>query len=569
MNTADLITMSRLFLGGMIQRRCLEGTSRPLETAGPSPASVLQHISGEYELFLRVPPQLDQTATQGPISIMLRGYAVLDGAAATATGLHALLSSLLEHYRKHQDLPVERLEGSFTIVLLDGAAGRLLLYRNIVGTGFTYYAQTSEGLLFGNNLADLVRSLPRDPVPNTEVLPAYFLFRFVPGRETLFKDVFRLMPGELLLYDGRRLQSIQRQMIGGLRDSRGTGRDAVDAVEETMDRILADYAVIRPDVVNLLSGGVDSSYIQAHWNMVRPGTEMAPATYTVSVNHPATRADDGYATSAAKALGTQHTLVPIDVPIGTCLVETIDGTGEPPNHMQSCYFRFLARNLTTHRVGAALCGEGADSLFGVGQTVAVQMAELFRRAIPSRQLREFGAIVAERLGHPRLPTSLRLADRLGDVGAWDHPLNLVAVFTDLDAVIACFGEDAVTEGFALRRGLLDRYGVSDDLQERVNFVGFLGEALDSGSLWSTLFELEGCEMFCPFLDSRMIRLAVSIDPRERYPFRKPKELLKRALRRHVPSSLVNRRKRGFGQPIFEMDGTGRRAPIPGRANRPV
>jgi asparagine synthetase B (glutamine-hydrolysing) len=87
--------------------------------------------------------------------------------------------------------------------------------------------------------------------------------------------------------------------------------------------------------------------------------------------------------------------------------------------------------------------------------------------------------------------------------------------------------------------------------ERVNFAGFLGEAADSASLWTTLFELAGCEMVCPFLDSRMIRLVLAIDPRRRYPFRKPKELLKRGLRRHAPSSLVDRPKRGFGQPIFE------------------
>lgn len=523
----------------------------PLDSSGSSPESFLRQISEDHELFVRAPSRHEQTATRGEVSLLLRGYAVPADSGFCEAGPHALLPTLLEHYRRHQDLPVERLEGSFTIVLLDGEAGRLLLYRNIVGTGFTYYTQTPEGLLFGTNLADLVRSLPRSPVPNNEVLPAYFLYRSVPGRKTLFADVFRLMPGELLLYDGRRLQTIQRQTIGGLRGSSGIGRGAVEAVEDTMDQILADCAAIHPDAVNLLSGGVDSSYIQVHWNKVRPATQASPATYTLSVDHKATRADDGYAISAAHALGTQHTLIPVDVPIGTCLMETIAGTGEPPNHMQSCYFRFLARALAAHDIGAAICGEGADSLFGVGQTVAVQMAELFRRAIPGRRLREMGAILAQWLGHPRLPTLLRLADRLGDVGSWEHPLNLVAVFTNLDAVTACFGASKVTEAFAFRQGLLDQYQIGEDFTEQVNFVGFLGEAVDSSSLWTALFELEGREMFCPFLDSRMIRLVVMIDPRERYPFRKPKDILKRGLRRHAPSVLADRSKRGFGQPIFE------------------
>ena len=169
MNAADLITTSRFYLGGMVQA----DVSR--EHRDPSipmaiPDSFLQHISGEHELFLRVQPQRDQTATQGQLSIMLRGYAVLDAAASSATGLHALLLTLLEHYRRHQDLPVERLEGSFTIALLDGEAGRLLLFRNIVGTGFTYYTQTPEGLFFSRNLANLVRHLDTSLSPNEAVL---------------------------------------------------------------------------------------------------------------------------------------------------------------------------------------------------------------------------------------------------------------------------------------------------------------------------------------------------------------------------------------------------------------
>jgi hypothetical protein len=156
-----------------------------------------------------------------------------------------------------------------------------------------------------------------------------------------------------------------------------------------------------------------------------------------------------------------------------------------------------------------------------------------------------------RLGHGRLPTWFRLADRLEDVAAWNHPLNQVAVFTELDAVTACFGAPAVNEQFALRRAMLDQYEIGDNLLERVNFVGFLGEAIDSGSLWATLHHLEGCDMLCPFFDSRLIRLVVTIDPEDRYPLRKPKDLLKQGLRRGGLASLADRAKRGFGQPIFE------------------
>jgi len=46
-------------------------------------------------------------------------------------------------------------------------------------------------------------------------------------------------------------------------------------------------------------------------------------------------------------------------------------------------------------------------------------------------------------------------------------------------------------------------------------------------------------------------LALNLAPEVRYPFRRPKDLLKKALARLAPPELATRTKLGFGQPIFE------------------
>ena len=53
-----------------------------------------------------------------------------------------------------------------------------------------------------------------------------------------------------------------------------------------------------------------------------------------------------------------------------------------------------------------------------------------------------------------------------------------------------------------------------------------------------------------------IFLALNLAPEVRYRFRRPKDLLKRALARHAGSALATRCKLGFGQPIFEWLGPG-------------
>src|SRR5262249_38498870 len=133
----------------------------------------------------------------------------------------------------------------------------------------------------------------------------------------------------------------------------------------------------------------------------------------------------------------------------------------------------------------------------------------------------------------------------------NHPVNQAALFADVPAVNACFGAPAVQATLAARRGLLDDYRVPTGPVDRLHAAGFLGEAADSASLWTTMFQHAGGDLFCPFLDSRIVRLALSIEPRQRFPYRRPKALLKEALARHVPRELAYRFKLGFGQPIFE------------------
>jgi hypothetical protein len=147
--------------------------------------------------------------------------------------------------------------------------------------------------------------------------------------------------------------------------------------------------------------------------------------------------------------------------------------------------------------------------------------------------------------------ALLLANHLHDRGDLEHPVNQVATFTDTDAVTACFGKNKVADAVASRWSLLEHFGVAPTLPERLHATGFLCEAMDSASLWTTLFHRAGADLLCPFLDSRVLRFAWSLPTGVRYPFRRPKELLKRALARHAPAELVRRGKLGFGQPIFE------------------
>jgi asparagine synthase (glutamine-hydrolysing) len=534
------------YVGGIFERRSLE--RRPIVGAGAIDED-WGWMSEEAELFLHAVGPCCRLFTWDALALLIRGYARPAG-VQEPLDLERVAEEVRCHYLEHGELSVRGLDGSFTLALLDGQARRALLYRNLVGSGFTYYHRTGDGLLFGSNLAELVDASHVAPRPNRDALPAFFLYRCVPGRETLFDGFFRLLPGEQVCWDARGLTRVQRQTFADLRGSTITEAESVDLLDDTMERVLLDCAQLRPGTANLLSGGVDSSYLQAIWGRVTPGGDLPPS-FSIDVDHPHTWLDTDYAMTASRALGSRHTLVPANDPYPGYLLDTLAATAEPPNHVQSAYFGHLAQAMVTRGVVSGLCGEGADSLFGLGLANQLHNAGVLRRLVPSAWLRRGGAFVSDLFRWTNLAETFRLANHSNDFDYLRHPVNRVAAFADWEAVEACFGARTAARAAADRRALLDEYAVPLCPQERLHAAGFLGEAMDSASLWTTLFNRAGADLLCPFLDSRIVRLALNLAPEVRFRFRRPKDALKRALARLAPAELAMRSKLGFGQPIFE------------------
>jgi asparagine synthase (glutamine-hydrolysing) len=541
----EVIDVEISYLGGIFERHPLE--RRPALDAG-----VLDEdwgwMSEDAELFLHATGPCCRLFIWDSLALLVRGYARSRG-SSDALDLERVAEEIRCHYLERGELAVQGLDGSFTLALLDGQARRVLLYRNLIGSGFTYYRPSADGLLFGSNLAELVNAAHAAPQPNRDALPAFFLYRCVPGRETLFDGFYRLLPGEQICWDGRGLTRGQRQTFADLRGVRIADAECVDLLDETMESVLRDCAALRPGTANLLSGGVDSSYLQAIWGRVTP--DELPPSFSIDVDHPHTWGDTDYAMTASRALGSRHTLVPANDPYAGYLLDALRATAEPPNHVQSAYFGHLARAMVESGAVSGLCGEGADSLFGLGLANQLHNATVLRRLVPSTWLRRGGAVVSDLLRWTNLAATFRLANHLNDFDYLQHPVNRVAAFADWQAVEACFGARAAEQAAAERRALLDQYALPDCPQERLHAAGFLGEAMDSASLWTTLFNRAGADLLCPFLDSRIVRLALNLAPETRFRFRRPKDALKRALARLAPAELATRGKLGFGQPIFE------------------
>src|SRR5947199_20882 len=188
------------------------------------------------------------------------------------------------------------------------------------------------------------------------------------------------------------------------------------------------------------------------------------------------------AASPPHALGTEHTIVPVDAPYASYLLDVMAATGEPPGHVQLVYFRHLARAMAAEGVTAALSGEAADSLFGLATANKLQNAALLRSLCPTSFLRRRGAAVAGLLGWKELRGYFHLADHLYDLEWPGHPANQVTLWVDWPSVEATFGRDAIEAVATRRRELLDEYPVSEAPLLRTHAAAFLRATTTASAL---------------------------------------------------------------------------------------
>jgi asparagine synthase (glutamine-hydrolysing) len=107
-------------------------------------------------------------------------------------------TEVLAHlYEQRGDGFAERLRGMFAVAIWDARRHRLVLARDRFGIKPLYYRAAAGGLEFASEL----RALPRGEV-DLDALEAFLAFNSVPAPLTIFRDVRKLPPGHLLVWEG-------------------------------------------------------------------------------------------------------------------------------------------------------------------------------------------------------------------------------------------------------------------------------------------------------------------------------------------------------------------------------
>jgi asparagine synthase (glutamine-hydrolysing) len=446
----------------------------------------------------------------------------------------------------------KHLRGMFAFAIWNERSQELFLARDRVGKKPLLYAEVNGQLIFASEFSALLLhpDVSRDIQP--EALDYYLSFMCIPAPLTAYRAIRKLEPGHWLRW---RKGQIELQRYWQPDFTKKVDLSEEEAGERTVE-ILRDAVRVRlmseVPLGAFLSGGIDSSAVVALMSQ-----ESSERVKTFSIGFDEQDFSElHHARRIAEHVGADHHEFIVRPDALEVLPTLVEHYGEPYADSSAVPTYYVAKETRKH-VTVALNGDGGDESFaGYERYIAMGLTEKYRR-VPSF-LRE--SVIKETVNLiPSSPTKrsrVRSAKRLLDAVALprvDRYTRWVSVFNEQTK------QPLYSDFFRAQTQAADATGVLAEWFKRANGIGVLDAMLLTDQMTylpnDLLVKVDiatmavSLEARSPFLDHHVIEFAASLPQDLKLRRLTSKYLLKKVLRKLLPSENLNRRKMGFGVPV--------------------
>ena len=171
---------------------------------------------------------------------------------------------LMKAYKKWHGDMAKHIHGMYAFALWDDEREELFALRDPFGTKPFYYYVTEEGsLLYGTMIRDIMKDASFKKELNEELLQIYMSLTYVPGEDTFFKGVKKLLPGSYMIWKKGKLKIERYFEPTFIPDESKSLEEWADEIHSTVKDIFKEIKTEDEYVMSFLSGGVDSSYVLA------------------------------------------------------------------------------------------------------------------------------------------------------------------------------------------------------------------------------------------------------------------------------------------------------------------
>jgi asparagine synthase (glutamine-hydrolysing) len=460
---------------------------------------------------------------------------------------------------------IKRFNGMFSFCIYDLNTKNLFLVRDRIGIKPLYYYFDNGKFIFASEIKAILEHKAIRKEINFDALNRYFMLRYIPGEETIFKRISKLPPGYYLKFNlkSKSLRIEQywdfhtspRSYLSNSESKKLIRKLLKDSVNK---RLLSDVPL-----GVFLSGGIDSSAVVAL--MRRLNKENSIKTFSVGFERGELVNELNYAHKVAECFNTDHKEYTINSDVIKLLPKIIWHLDEPMSDPATIPNYFLS-HYAKKDVSVILTGDGADELFGgYDQYKFLSWGKVMSkvpysnkcvsgliRHTPTKLLNrvyKYSSVTGEKMfvRFSKFADAIKRNDAkayLEIMSIFDEDerkrllsseaLSLIKDFTNYDAINRRYFQNKGKFLNKVIRFDLKRY-LPDDLLIKPDRMGMA----------------HGMEIRVPFLDHRLINLSFKISPSQKIRRTVTKYVLKKSLNGILPEKIINRKKQTFQLPIHE------------------
>jgi len=446
---------------------------------------------------------------------------------------------------------VEQLRGMFGFAIWDERQQTLMLARDRVGIKPVYYALGQNSLVFGSEM----KAILADPEINAQVRPEivdrFLTFYYVPGEDTLFRDIFKLKPGTYLTVRQGKAEVHQYWDLNFHPVPKSTA-DAEGELIELLDECVRLHMISDVPVGILLSGGVDSS---AMVSFASSRTDHRLGSFTLGFGGTEVPDERPYARMAAERYGTDHHEMTISAADFRDFLPRYAWYMEEPVCEAPAVALYYITKLARESVKVLISGEGGDEAFAGYQTYrGVMWVERLKRMLgPVRgPLSSIAGAVNGTLHNQRIDKYGPLLARPFESYYYSRNSGPDSYFNkNLSELYSGDFAAASDKDFATRP--MQRIMASSKnfgLINRMLYVDTKSSLPDDLLLKADKMTMaNSIELRVPFLDHKLLEFAASLPENLKVRGFTTKFIAKKALSSRIPEPILTRRKAGFPVPF--------------------
>ncbi|MBF0274886.1 MAG: asparagine synthase (glutamine-hydrolyzing) [Nitrospinae bacterium] len=409
--------------------------------------------------------------------------------------------------------------GMYAFALYDARKESLFLVRDKAGEKPLFYLKTPDFFSFASEVKALLKLVK--PVLNRDCI-SYEAYEFNVEEETLFKDIFSVMPGEYVRIDKN--LTVTKHSYWKIWDNLIHVPDNIKTIERDLTELLIDSLELRTkNCVHqygvFVSGGVDSALIAC---ITKPDF-----IYTCHYPHVKELDELEYAQLVARKINKELVVVePSMEDFERTQKDILYHLDTPCTWTSFSLWKIIER--ASQDIKVVLSGEGADELFsGYHRYHLLHHDEQIRHM---KAMKEYSFLVNKYYGS--------LASRYARLVNRSDDYNNARVVEYLEEKIEFYFS-------RMHNDHLHGMGVTD-------FYTTMQEILQLGDRMNMAFSVENR---CPFLDYRLIQYAYSMPSKYKIREGTTKWIIKHIAKKIIPKEIVERiDKRGFTAPYNQWFG---------------